>query len=123
MRVAILHYHLKRGGVTRVIGSALEALGAAAEPIDTVVLAGEVPPGLYFADRCREVPGLRYSNAQTTTPRPEELLAALRSAAHSDLGGPPGRLVHPQPFARQKQQHARGRSSLAKSVMPPAANA
>lgn len=30
MRLAIVHYHLRRGGVTRVIASALEALGEAA---------------------------------------------------------------------------------------------
>jgi len=42
LRIAILHYHLRRGGVTRVIELASEALVAAGHEV--LVFAGEVPP-------------------------------------------------------------------------------
>ncbi|MEA2068591.1 MAG: glycosyltransferase, partial [Verrucomicrobiota bacterium] len=38
--VAILHYHLKPGGVTRVVERAVESLG---DPVDVLVLTGEAP--------------------------------------------------------------------------------
>ena len=89
MRIAIVHYHLKRGGVTRVIESALNALRSAAPEMKIAVLAGEVADGLSGAHLCRELPGLRYSNAQEKTPSPESLLNELKVAAEKALGGPP----------------------------------
>lgn len=42
MRVAILHFHLRPGGVTRVIELAVESLSA--QPVDVLVIAGEPVP-------------------------------------------------------------------------------
>jgi FMN phosphatase YigB (HAD superfamily) len=74
MRVALVHYHLAPGGVTRVIESASQALGSAGIPY--VILTGEKIAGLgYLA-----TPG------EFTT---QQLLASLRDAAADALGGPP----------------------------------
>ena len=89
MRVAIVHYHLKRGGVTRVIESALAAFDTLETPPDVVVLTGEVPDDVSFKDRCRVIEGLRYSNAQERTPGPKALKKELQKAAKAALGGDP----------------------------------
>lgn len=60
MRLAIVHYHLRRGGVTRVIEHALAALPA--DRVASVVLTGEgTPVPEAAAGRCRTVPGLGYT--------------------------------------------------------------
>lgn len=74
MRVAIVHYHLAPGGVTRVIESASQALTAAAVP--HCVLTGENIPGLGYLSS----PGGHSSG---------ELLTSLRHAANEALGAPP----------------------------------
>jgi len=71
MRVAIVHYHLRPGGVTRVIGltaGALHTLG-----VETAVLTGEAVPGLGYGE----------------TPGPETLASHLRAAATASFGGQP----------------------------------
>jgi FMN phosphatase YigB (HAD superfamily)/glycosyltransferase involved in cell wall biosynthesis len=74
MRVAIVHYHLAPGGVTRVIEAASQALDHSS--IRHVILTGEQLAGLgYLKD-----PG------DLTA---EELTSALRSAATEALGGVP----------------------------------
>ena len=40
MKVAIVHYHLEPGGVTRVIENALASIASTGVPIETVVLSG-----------------------------------------------------------------------------------
>jgi FMN phosphatase YigB (HAD superfamily)/glycosyltransferase involved in cell wall biosynthesis len=62
MRVAIVHYHLRPGGVTRVIEATARALDALG--IETAVLTGESIPGLCYDE----------------TPGPEILAARLRAA-------------------------------------------
>ncbi|MEM8866717.1 MAG: hypothetical protein AAGC73_00460 [Verrucomicrobiota bacterium] len=89
LRVAIVHYHLKRGGVTRVIESTLAGFARLPEPIKCIVLAGEVPADCVFAEQAVQVQGLHYSNTQASTPSPQTLLAKLREAATKALGGPP----------------------------------
>ncbi|HKK19503.1 MAG TPA: hypothetical protein VJ952_12570, partial [Opitutales bacterium] len=89
MRVAIVHYHLKRGGVTRVIESTLRGFETLDSPPGCVVLAGEVPDDFRYQDRARTVEGLHYSNAQNETPESRELLERMRSAARDSLGGEP----------------------------------
>ena len=89
MRIAIIHYHLKRGGVTRVIESTLGGFDAAPQNLECVVLAGEVPTDFRYVDRARAVEGLRYSNAQTNTPAAASLKQALQDAAREALGGDP----------------------------------
>ena len=56
MHVAVLHYHLRRGGVTRVIETAHEALRE--HDVELLVIAGEAPVETDFP--VAVVPGLRY---------------------------------------------------------------
>ena len=42
IRVAIVHYHLKRGGVTRVIESTIKGFEALEDAPEFLVLAGEI---------------------------------------------------------------------------------
>ncbi|MGB0257236.1 MAG: hypothetical protein ACPGES_01175 [Coraliomargarita sp.] len=89
LRIAIVHYHLKRGGVTRVIESTLRGFSQLAEAPKCIVLAGEVPDDVNFRAQAVEVQGLQYSNAQVSTPSSQQLINALRKAAEQALGGPP----------------------------------
>lgn len=89
MRIVIVHYHLKRGGVTRVIESTLRGFESLEAPPRCVVLAGEVPEDFRNWDRARVVEGLHYSNAQQQTPDSLTLLARMRAAARKALGGEP----------------------------------
>ncbi len=90
LRVAVVHYHLKRGGVTRVIESTVDSLqddhSSAAE---FLVIAGEVPQAFKYRDRAVQLDGLSYSNLQPDTPDPEQLLDAIQRAARSHFGGDP----------------------------------
>jgi FMN phosphatase YigB (HAD superfamily)/glycosyltransferase involved in cell wall biosynthesis len=99
MNVAIVHYHLGPGGVTRVIEAASQALATAG--IRHVVLTGDAPPSGWgvspqtVAGASRSlhptfhtIPGLDY------LPTPgdhtaEALTESLRAAATEALGGPP----------------------------------
>lgn len=86
MRVAIIHYHLRGGGVTRVIQRTLRLLGG--RGIRAVVLTGEPPPSsLGWEGGFRVVPGLGYAEAGGL--HPGELVAALRAAASETLGDAP----------------------------------
>ena len=89
MRVAIVHYHLKRGGVTRIIESTLRGLDRLDHAPECVVLAGEVPEDFHYRERARRVAGLHYSNAQAETPDAHTLLQRMRHAARTALGGEP----------------------------------
>ena len=89
MRVAIVHYHLKRGGVTRVVESTLRGFESLENPPQCVVLAGEVPDDCPFRECATTVKGLHYSNAQVETPDPQTLLRRIRTAAREALGGEP----------------------------------
>lgn len=88
-RVAIVHYHLKRGGVTRVIESTLDAFQTLPTAPHCAVLAGEVPDEVAFHDIAHQVDGLEYSNAQAHTPSADELVQRLTRAASKALGGRP----------------------------------
>ncbi len=90
MKLAIVHYHLRRGGVTRVIETALDGLAEAGIDLEVVVLAGEAPyPGSPLADRCRVVSGLGYRNEIAAPGEADILATELGSAASNALGGPP----------------------------------
>jgi glycosyltransferase involved in cell wall biosynthesis len=89
MRIAIVHYHLKRGGVTRVIETTLRGFETMDNPPDCAILAGEVPDDFRYKSRARKVEGLHYSNAQAQTPDSRTLLEHMRSAAREALGGEP----------------------------------
>ncbi|MCC5805609.1 MAG: hypothetical protein JJU00_04700 [Opitutales bacterium] len=86
MRVAIVHYHLRRGGVTRVIETAVAAL---ADNAETVVLGGE-PYGGDALPAVTVVDGLGYRD---TPDAPDDdgpaLGQRMLAAAADSLGGPP----------------------------------
>ncbi|MEO0511064.1 MAG: hypothetical protein AAF065_14535 [Verrucomicrobiota bacterium] len=89
LRVAIVHYHLKRGGVTRVVESTLNGFESLDSAPQCVVLAGEITDDFSFKDCARSIEGLHYSNAQATTPDSRFLLEQMRAAAREVLGGEP----------------------------------
>lgn len=85
MRLAIVHYHLQRGGVTRVIATALEALGpsiekavvlSSTEPAEPLPWPVAVIPELAYTDRASPALALRISKA-------------MQAAAREHLGGIP----------------------------------
>lgn len=87
MRVAVVHYHLRPGGVTRVIENAVAAIENRGAEI--AVLSGEEPAdGSPLRRRSRAVPGIGYASPKDAA-APETLAARLEQAARSALGGPP----------------------------------
>jgi glycosyltransferase involved in cell wall biosynthesis len=87
MRVAIVHYHLRRGGVTRIIQQAVSALSA--HDIEAIVLTGEPPAepteGL---PHVKVVAGLGYEGVSVHLTG-HELAANLEQAARQAFGAPP----------------------------------
>ena len=87
LRTAIVHYHLRIGGVTRVIQHAVTAL--AQENIQTVVLVGEATrQARKRLKNVRVVQGLRYGESGTLD-SPENLVERLDAAANTAFGAPP----------------------------------
>jgi hypothetical protein len=85
MRLAIVHYHLRKGGVTRVIASALEALG---ESIDKAVVLSSTATEEALPCPVAVIPELAYTN----TANPEAVDALHRKLieeARAHLGGDP----------------------------------
>ncbi len=83
LRIAIVHYHLRRGGVTRVIANAARAL----RPLDaeTVILAGERPRDKLPAPACA-VPALSYRPGAGAAD-PAAAAEQLREKARQAFGG------------------------------------
>lgn len=85
--IAIVHYHLRRGGVTRVIQNAVTALAPA--PDRCVVCVGEPDP----AGSGWDVPTLVIDelgyDEERRAPAPDVLLQRVRDAVIAQLGGPP----------------------------------
>jgi len=84
VRIAIVHYHLRPGGVTRVIEQAARLLQQAGHRV--VVLAERVPAD--FPAAVHPVPLLAYDEDREPV-SPAELEAALLEAVHARLGGLP----------------------------------
>jgi len=85
MRVALVHYHLQSGGVTRIVCHLQKALGQ--RGIRTVALIGK-PPSVPGVGDFRVIPGLQYE-ADRPAITPAELAAQMRAEAAAVLGGPP----------------------------------
>jgi glycosyltransferase involved in cell wall biosynthesis len=85
LAIAIVHYHLRPGGVTRVIERAVEALG---DQVDLLVLTGEAPaPGDALTPITEPFEALGYS--ETMLPDFERVAEDLRFTARSLLGRDP----------------------------------
>jgi len=89
MRIALVHYHLAPGGVTRVIESASLALTTAG--IRHVILSSSPPEILSPALRplAVQVPALGYHKSSSSPPPLDSFIAALRQAASDALDAPP----------------------------------
>ncbi|MBI2437727.1 MAG: glycosyltransferase family 4 protein [Lentisphaerae bacterium] len=87
MRVAVVHYHLRPGGVTRVIQHSVRALQA--RSVDVVVLAGAVPESPWPCP-VAVVEGLDYRAEASVTGRAARTLAKLlQTSAARALGRAP----------------------------------
>lgn len=84
MRVAVVHYHYRPGGVTRVVENAFESIQG--RGITAVAIGGEPYHGGKMPVRLQ--PGLRYSQANEKL-SPGPLWYALRMTARQALGGEP----------------------------------
>jgi hypothetical protein len=89
LRIAFVHYHLKRGGVTRVIDSSIQALKSYGARFEFVILTGETHHDFPHPGATVVVEGLNYSNMQDSTPPPEVMVESLEQAAEKALGGKP----------------------------------
>jgi len=88
LRLAIVHYHLRRGGVASVIARAAAALDERA--VRLIVLSGEAPgDACPFASRVRVVEGLAYNDAGGGGKGEKPLADRMEEAAGDALGGPP----------------------------------
>jgi len=87
MRVAIVHHHLRRGGVTRVIESAVAAL--AESDVRVIVFTGEAATSPLHGAAVHLLPGLKYADDLAVAHPASSLVDAMRQAARSALGGPP----------------------------------
>lgn len=85
-RVAMVHYHLRRGGVSRVLEAAREALVAKGDKV--AILSGELPPPGASSEGVRVVPALNYRRSGSTVVA-ESLADLLQREAQAQLGGPP----------------------------------
>jgi glycosyltransferase involved in cell wall biosynthesis len=103
MKLAILHYHLNRGGVTQVILNHLKSLNAVAadDPLQVLVLyggrhaawphdVGEHLAGVKVS--LRAIPELEYDEAATDDPRPETVARRVCEELNR-LGFPPAETV------------------------------
>ena len=87
MRVAILHYHLKPGGVTRVIENTIRELEKAG--IESLVFCSEQPDQKAFPfNNVRVVPGLAYNNTFDAN-KVETLKSDLESICRNEWGDLP----------------------------------
>lgn len=86
MRLAIVHYHLQSGGVTRIIQHILTALKGS--DISVVVLTGKEPGNADWYGEYRVVPGLLYESERPSI-SPDALASEMLASAVEALGGPP----------------------------------
>ena len=78
MKIALVHYHLKPGGVTTVIRQQIEAIQNHCE---LIVLAGEKPE--QFQIPVIHIPGIAYERNNTTDPSPEKTAEDIIRAIHN----------------------------------------
>ena len=81
MKVALIHYHLRTGGVTRVLKAQSEALTRA--KVEHLILSADDEPDYPSAS----IPELDYTTSSSL--KPVELYQALLTACEKDFGSPP----------------------------------
>jgi len=86
MKIAIVHYHLRRGGVTNVIQSTREAFRGTG--VEILVISGEEPPEGVIIDNLAVIPGLQYRKTAYLS-MAEGLSDALKDAAQKHFGSQP----------------------------------
>jgi len=86
LRVVIVHYHLRRGGVTRVIESAREALKE--RGVELLILSGEEPRPEAGSEFVRVIPALNYRKTGNSDIA-ESLAEALKAEAEDYFGRQP----------------------------------
>jgi hypothetical protein len=87
MKIAIVHYHLEPGGVTRVIENTLNAWASDGHGVETVVLSGRRYTGNRIPNT-QVVEGLDYATPELAI-EPELLMKRMKDGARSSLGGMP----------------------------------
>jgi len=85
MRIAIVHYHLQTGGVTRIIEHAVSGLRD--QGVELAILSG-TPPEREWPVPVRVVPTLAYGEQEQVC-TPQSLAIDLESAARDALNGSP----------------------------------
>jgi len=88
LTVAIIHYHLRGGGVTRVIENAVKSLES--HGVRAVVIVGEAPPEDSSLRKITQVvEGLSYGNNQLATKDARTLNQQIKEVAKGALGHAP----------------------------------
>lgn len=87
MRIAIIHYHLRPGGVTKVIQNTLKALGKSS--LQFIVFSSETPSPAMPISTPAIVNALEYVQPSKTYPSARDVLKELQQKARSVLGGLP----------------------------------
>ena len=86
LKIAIVHYHFRRGGVTRVIESAREALKE--RGCELLILSGEGPRSEASSESVRVIPALNYRKMGNSVIA-ENLAEALKAEAEKHFGEQP----------------------------------
>ncbi len=86
MRIAIVHYHLRRGGVTNVIRSAYQALRQ--RGVEVLIISGEAPAEDAGFEKVEVIPGLNYRKTAYLSVA-DGLKEALKSKAEAHFGAQP----------------------------------
>ena len=80
MKIALLHYHLKPGGVTTVIRHQVEALKRDCK----VLLLSSAPPASAWPVPCKTIPGIGYQDDLTQSMDPEKVAAEIQLAIQEE---------------------------------------
>ncbi len=103
MRIAILHYHLRPGGVTRVIQNALKALENSS--LQFIVLSGEAPSPTMPVPNSVIVEPLEYTQPSKTYPSAGKFSKNFSRRPEMSWSFA-GRLAYPQSCLRQEYSSA-----------------
>lgn len=87
MKVAVVHYHLQPGGVTRVIENTLDSSTFSESGIESVVLSGRPYSGSRI-QKTEVIQGLDYSNSSEAID-PQILVGRMEKSASNSLGQSP----------------------------------